>query len=94
MNDTDDFYGYLAGQFADADLAGQTDEQAAVDGLTPETRAAYENVLSLGRAILASPTIEWSKIADYANRRFGTEREARRWLTHMMDVLEKALRKS
>ena len=94
MNDADDLYGYLAGHFADADLAGQTDEQAAVDGLTPETRTAYENVLRQGRTILASPAIDWSKIADYANRRFGSEREARRWLTHMMDVLEKALTKN
>lgn len=93
MNDTDDFYGYLAGQFADADLAGQTDEQAAVDGLTPETRAAYKNVLSQGRAILASPVVDWRKIADYANRRFGDESEARRWLTRMMDLLDDALGK-
>ena len=94
LSDFDAFYGYLAGQFADADLAGQIDEQAAVDGLTPETQAAYENVLSQGRAILASPAIDWPKLADYANRRFRDETEARRWLTRMMDALEKALRNS
>lgn len=94
VNNTDALYGYLAGQFADADLAGQTDEQAAVDGVTSETRAAYEDVLKEGRAILASPALEWRMIADYANRRFGDEDEARSWLTHMMDVLEETLRKS
>lgn len=94
MSNSDSLYGYLAGQFADADLAGQTDEQAAVDGLRPETRAAYEDVLKEGRAILASPALEWRMIADYANRRFGDENEARSWLTHMMDVLEETLRKS
>lgn len=94
MSNSDSFNGYLAGQFADADLAGQTDEQAAVDGLRPETRAAYEDVLKEGRAILASPALEWRMIADYANRRFGDENEARSWLTHMMDVLEETLRKS
>ncbi|RDV05561.1 hypothetical protein DXH78_13845 [Undibacter mobilis] len=87
-------YGYLAGQFADADLAGQTDEQAAVNGLTPETRAAYEDVLQQGRTALASASFDWTKIADFANRRFGNEGQARRWLTRMMDVLEKALRNS
>jgi hypothetical protein len=94
VSNTDALYGYLAGQFADADLAGQTDEQAAVDGLTPDTRAAYEDVLKQGRAILASSSFDWLKIADYANRRFGNESQTRRWLTRMMDVLEEALKRS
>lgn len=94
MNDTDDFYGYLAGQFADADLAGQTDEQAAIDGLTPETRAAYQNVFTVGRELLASSALDWKKIGDYANRRFLTEQEARDWLARMMNILEAALKKT
>lgn len=93
VSNTDALYGYLAGQFADADLAGQTDEQAAADGLTSETRAAYEEVLKQGRIILASPSFDWSTIADYANRRFDNESQTRRWLTRMMDVLEEALKK-
>ena len=94
MSIHDAFYGYLAGQFADSDLAGQSDEQAAIDGLSPETCAAYDEVLKQGRIVLAASSFDWRKIGDLANRRFGNEREARRWLTHMMDVLEKALRKS
>jgi hypothetical protein len=94
VTNSDALYGYLAGQFADADLAGQSDEQAAVDGLTSETRAAYEDVLKQGRAILASSSTDWRKVGDFANRRFDNEREARRWLSRMMDVLEATLRKS
>lgn len=94
VSNTDALYGYLAGHFADADLAGQTDEQAAVDGLTPETRAAYEDVLRQGRVALAAASLDWTKLADYANRRFGSEDEARRWLSRMMAVLEAAIKKS
>ncbi|HWK96008.1 MAG TPA: hypothetical protein VNR39_11345 [Pseudolabrys sp.] len=94
MSNTDAFHGYLAGQFADSDLAGQSDEQAAVEGLSSETQGAYEEVLKQGRAVLATSSFDWRKVGDFANRRFGNEREARHWLTHMMDVLEKALRKS
>jgi hypothetical protein len=86
-------YGYLAGQFADADLAGQTDTQAAVDGLSATTKAAYGDVLRQGRAVLASSSIDWRRIADYANRRFSNEAEARAWLTRMMDLLDAALKK-
>lgn len=90
---TDAFYGYLAGQFADADLAGQTDAQAAVDGLSTTTKDAYGDVLRQGYAVLASPPIDWQRIADYANRRFRNEAEAREWLTRMMNLLDAALKK-
>lgn len=93
MSSVDAFYGYLAGQFADADLAGQTDAQAAVDGLSSETKAAYSEALDQGRAVLASPSLHWQRIGDYANRRFKNEAEARAWLTRMMYLLEAALRK-
>lgn len=92
MTDPESLYGYLAGQFADADLAGQTDEQAAIDGLRPETRAAYEDVLAAGRELLSAPAFDWKKIADHANRRLLNEQEARQWLTHMMDIVEDALK--
>jgi hypothetical protein len=89
----DALYGYLAGQFADADLLDRTDEQAAVDGLTPETKTAYGDVLAEGRAALASPSLDWRRVGDYANRMFDNEGEARAWLTRMMDLLEQALGK-
>jgi len=93
LSTSDALYGYLAGQFADADLLGLTDEQAAVDGLAPETKAAYRQVLEQGRALLASQPSDWQRIGDYANRIFKTEDEAHRWLTRMMDLLEEALKK-
>lgn len=88
-----DFYGYLAGSFADADLLGLTDEQAAVAGLTERKRVAFEKVLKQGRNILASPRLDWDRIAKHANRDFQDELETRRWLTRMMDILEAALKK-
>lgn len=93
MSSDDAFYGYLAGQFADADLLGQTDEQAAADGVKPETKAAYRDVLAQGRAVLKSSALPWQRIGDYANRRFSSEAEACAWLTRMMNLLEEALKK-
>lgn len=93
MNSHDALYGYLAGQFADADLLGLTDEQAAVDGLSPETKVAYSQVLHQGHALLASRPFDWQRVGDYANRVFKNEDDARRWLTQMMDLLEEALKK-
>jgi hypothetical protein len=89
----DDLYGYLAGQFADAALLGQTDEQAAVAGVSAETKAAATDVLTQGHAVLASPSLDWGSIGDYANRRFNNEAEARIWLTRMMNLLDAALKK-
>lgn len=93
MSTHDALYGYLAGQFADADLLGLTDEQAAVDGLTPETKAAYSEVLAQGRAVLATHPFDWRRVSDYANRIFKNDEDARRWLTRMMDLLDEALKK-
>jgi hypothetical protein len=92
LSTSDELYGYLAGQFADADLLGQTDEQAAVDGVSTKTKTAYSHVLAQGRAVLASTPFDWRRIGDYANRRFKNEHEARRWLTQMMDLLDEALK--
>lgn len=93
VTESDAFYGYLAGQFSDADMAGQTDEQAAVAGISVKKRAAYKKVLDQGRAVLASGPVPWQRIGDYANRRFNSEAEARAWLTRMMNLLEEALKK-
>lgn len=93
MSTNDALYGYLAGQFADADLLDLTDEQAAVDGLSIETKTAYDEVLRQGKAVLASRPLDWRRVADYANRIFKDEEDARRWLTRTMDLLEGALKK-
>ena len=93
MSTDDAFYGYLAGQFSDSDLLGQTDAAAAVDGISTETRAAYQEALSQGRAVLATSPLPWQRIGDYANRHFSNESEARHWLKQMLDLLEGALKK-
>lgn len=93
MSTHDALYGYLAAQFADADLLGLSDEQAVVDGLTPETKAAYREVLDQGRTVLASRPLDWRRVSDYANRIFKNEEDARQWLTRMMDLLDAALKK-
>jgi len=89
----DALYGYLAAQFADADLLGQTDEQAAVDGISAAKQAAYRKVLTQGRAVLALSPFPWQRVGDYANRVFADEAEAHQWLTHVMDLLDDALKK-
>ncbi len=73
-------------------MLGQTDEQAAVDGVSSKTRAAYEEVLSQGRASWRRH-LSWQRIGDYVNRRFSNEGEARQWLKRMLDLLEDALKK-
>lgn len=92
MSSPDAFYGYLAGHFADADLLGQTDEQAAVAEVTAETRGTYTQVLTQARKVLAAPTLEWKRIGGSANRYFKSEAETRAWLTRMVDLLEGRLK--
>lgn len=89
----EDLYGFLAGQFADADLAGWSDEEAVCASLAPDTIAWHRQVLAAGRAALASPAFPWRKVADYANRVFDAEDEARAWLSRMLDLLEEQLGK-
>ena len=93
LTDHLEFYGYLVGSFADADLLRLTDEQAAVAGLTERKRAAFAKVLEQGRDVLLSPTFDWKRIAQHANRDFEDEAETRAWLIRMMDLLEGALKK-
>lgn len=91
MTSRDAFYGYLAAHFSDADLLGQTDEQAAVADVTAEAREAYTEILAEGRRVLAAPTLDWKRIGGSANRYFESEIETRAWLTRMMDLLEARL---
>jgi len=91
LSTLDSFYGYLAAHFADADLAGQTDEEAAVAEVSAESRQAYLEILVEGRRVLAAPTLEWKRIGGSANRHFKSEAETRAWLTRMIDLLEARL---
>lgn len=97
MTDTEDdrpyenLYGFLAGQFADADLAGWSDEEAACASLAPDTATWHRRVLAEGRAALAAPSFPWHAVADHANRVLDTEEDARAWLSRMLDVLEREI---
>ena len=91
MSSRDTFYGYLAAHFSDADLLGQTDEQAAVAEVSVEARDTYNEILAEGRRVLAAPTLEWKRIGGSANRYFESEAETRAWLTRMIDLLEARL---
>lgn len=93
MAAADALHGYLMGHFADSDLLGLSDEQAAVDGVAADSRSAYADVLAEGRAALAAPRLDWRRVGDSANRRFAGEPEARTWLEHKMDLLEAALKR-
>lgn len=90
-DDSDVLDGYLAANFADADLAGLTDEQAAVQYVSRATLDWHRSVLREGRAALAASRVDYRRIAEYANRGFTNEKQARVWLSRMMDVLQKAI---
>jgi hypothetical protein len=83
--------GFLAGNFADADLAGLSDEQAAVAQLRRATLDWHRQVLREGRAALRAPHLNWRHIADCANRAFTGEKQARAWLSRMMRELERGI---
>ena len=87
----DDLYAFLASEFADADLAGKTDEAVVRTCITRLRREWHGQVLSQGRAALASSVFPWRQVADYANRDLRTEQAAAAWLTAMLDLLEQCL---
>ena len=86
-------HGYLAGQFSDADLLGRNDEQAAVWGVSAESKAFYQEVLAQGRDVLAETRLDWRRMGDSANRNFADEKAARAWLTATLNQLEAALQR-
>lgn len=85
--------GYLAGQFADSDVAGVADDVAAKSALSHVTIDAHQLVLAQGTAFLADPKRDPKLIADWANRRFDTADGAERWLAYVLDELGAAVEK-
>ena len=83
--------GYLTGQFADSDLAGETDEEAAVSSLTAVTHAAHMEVYEQGQEFLNFPDANYVLIGNWANRAFRDDEAAREWLAKMMKLLGAAL---
>ena len=92
--DVDDLYGFLASEFADADLERKTDEQVVRSCITPLHTQWHGQVLAQGRAALASSAFPWREVAHYANRDLRTEEAAAEWLTAMLDLLEHCLNRA
>lgn len=82
---------FLAAEFADADLANLTDAAVVSNCVELQLVSWHRTVIAQGRAALAAQPFPWEAIADYANRHFETESEARAWLTQMLDQLEQHL---
>ncbi len=93
-DDVDALYGFLASEFADADLEGKTDEQVVRSCITPLRTQWHGQVLAQGRAALASSALPWREVAHYANRDLRTEKSVTEWLTAMLDLLEHSLNRA
>jgi hypothetical protein len=88
-----DLYGFLAGEFAAADLDGLSDAEIVRRTATPEATPWLRLVLASGRAMLAAHPFPWRKIASYANRTLANEEAARQWLGEILDLLHRELEK-
>lgn len=86
----DDLYGFLAAEFADADLAAMSDADIVRRCVTPDALEWLRRALAEGRGALRASPFPWKKIASYANRDFAAA-EARAWLTEMLDLLEREI---
>ncbi|HZS65288.1 MAG TPA: hypothetical protein VFA53_12440 [Xanthobacteraceae bacterium] len=91
LNKFEALEGFLAGNFADADLAGQSDDQAAVADLNSVTLPWHCEVLRQARIALREPRLDWRHIAGCANRPFSDEGEARAWLSRIAAALERGI---
>ena len=92
--DFDDLYGFLASEFADADLEGKTDEEVVRSCITPLRTQWHGRVLAQGRAALVSSAFPWRDVAHYANRDLRTQEAVAKWLTAMLDLLEHCLNRA
>jgi hypothetical protein len=86
-----DLYGFLAGEFADADFDKLSDAEIVRRCVTPEAAAWLREVLAGGRAILTVQPFPWRKIASHANRNLADEGAVRRWLGEILDLMQQQL---
>ena len=93
-DDVDALYGFLASEFADADLEGKTDDEVVRSCITPLRTQWHGQVLAQGRAALASSAFPWREVAHYANRDLRTEEAVAEWLTTMLDLLANCLNRA
>jgi hypothetical protein len=86
-----DLYGFLAGEFADADIDALSDAEIIRRAASPDAAEWLRLVLASGRAMLTAHPFPWRKIASYANRTLADERAARQWLGEILDLLRQEL---
>ncbi|AOY84078.1 MAG: hypothetical protein F6K63_27140 [Moorea sp. SIO1G6] len=89
----ENLYSFLAGEFAEADFEGKSDQEVVLGCNNPELAKWHRTIIAEGRVALASRSFPWKDVGDYANRHFETEESARKWLTEMLDLLESGLDK-
>ena len=92
--DISDLFSFLAAEFADADFDGKSDEEIAGGCVQDSLTGWHRGIIAEGRALLNTPNFPWHKVGDYANRYFETETQAREWLTNILEVLERGVRKT
>jgi hypothetical protein len=85
----ENLYSFLSSEFADADLEGKSDEEVVRDSTNPNLVKWHRTIIAEGRSALNSPSFPWRKVGDYANRYFETEQAARKWLTQILNHLER-----
>jgi hypothetical protein len=90
MSDAD-LFGFLAGEFADADFDRLSDPEIVRRCATPEAAPWLRQVLAGGRAVLAAKPFPWRKIASHANRDLADAAAARQWLSDILDLLQQEL---
>ena len=86
-----DLYGFLAGEFADADFDELSDAEVVRRCATPDATEWLRAVLAGGRAILMAEPFPWREIADQANRNLTGEAAVRQWLGAILDLLGREL---
>jgi len=89
----ENLYSFLAAEFADADLEGKSDQEVVRSCPTPELVNWHRTIINEGRTALNSSSFPWRKVADYANRYFESEEEAKKWLIEILNLLENNVNK-
>ncbi len=70
---------------------GREDEEVLSECLEKDSPEELRGALEQGRKLLQQAKLPWTIISDIANYSFLTERDAREWLTWLIDALDAAL---
>ncbi len=89
-----DLLSFLVAEFADAGLAGKSDEEIAQSCVHAPLADWHRGIIAEGRVLLNTSNFPWEQIGDYANRYFETETEAREWLANVLEALDEGVRET